>query len=61
MDQHIKQVNDRGALTIPSEIRKHLDLKAGDYISFKITNEGKVEVSKVEIKQVIPKSQKINK
>ena len=29
------------ALTIPSEIRKHLDLKAGDYISFKITNEGK--------------------
>ncbi|KAB8035616.1 AbrB/MazE/SpoVT family DNA-binding domain-containing protein (plasmid) [Silvanigrella paludirubra] len=52
---HVKQINDRGVLTIPSNIRKHLDLKAGDYVSFKVNDNGVVEISKVqlEIKQVI--------
>lgn len=53
--EHVKQINDRGVLTIPSNIRKHLDLKGGDYVSFKVNDNGVVEISKVqlEIKQVI--------
>lgn len=57
MEQHIKQLNDRGYLTIPSEIRKYLKLNGGDYISFKINQNGKVELMKVEIKEILPKKE----
>ena len=52
---NIKQINDRGVLTIPSNIRKHLDIKTGDYVAFKVNENGSVEISKVqlEIKRVI--------
>lgn len=62
MEQFVKQINDRGTLTFPPEIRKHLNLEGGDHVSFKITPKGTVEISKVqiEIKQVEtkPKSPK---
>lgn len=50
--KYIRQMNERGSLTIPPEIRKHLHLKGSDYLNFKITKSGSVEVVKVEIREV---------
>ncbi len=52
MEHNIKQINDRGYLTIPSEIRKYLNLSGGDYTSLKVNELGKVELIKVEIKEL---------
>ena len=48
----IKQVNERGGLTLPSEIRKFMKLNSNDHVSFKINQSGSVEIVKVEIKEI---------
>lgn len=52
---YIKQMSDRGGVTLPPEIRKHLELNGGEHISFKITKSGSVEIAKVEIREINPK------
>ena len=58
---YIRQMNDRGGITIPPEIRKHLGLNGTEHVSFKISNSGLVEFSKVEIKVLDPKKKEIKK
>lgn len=39
------KVMSKGQITIPVEIRKHLDLKPGDYVTFIISQEGLVRLT----------------
>lgn len=57
----IKQMSDRGGVTLPPEIRKHLELNGGEHISFKITKSGAVEIGKVEIREVNPRKKEPQK
>ncbi len=58
---YIKQMSDRGNVTLPPEIRKHLELNGGEHISFKITKSGTVEIARVEIREVTPKKKENTK
>lgn len=54
-------MSDRGGVTLPPEIRKHLELNGGEHISFKITKSGAVEIGKVEIREVNPRKKEPQK
>lgn len=41
-------VSDRGAVTVPSEIRERLDIQPGDKIRWEIDDEGKVQITVVK-------------
>ena len=57
--QFIRPMSDRGAITLPPEIRKYLDLNGGELLNFKITKSGSVEIVQVEIKEINPKTKRI--
>lgn len=40
-------VSERGAVTVPSEIRDRLDIRPGDKIRWRISNDGEVRVEVV--------------
>lgn len=44
MREIISTVSSKGQVTIPAEIRKHLNIKEGDKLSFVIEDEGGVRV-----------------
>lgn len=41
------KVNDRGMVTIPAEIRRRLDIEAGDKLQWDVTDEGTLTVDVV--------------
>jgi len=41
-------VSDRGAVTVPSEIRERLDIQPGDKIRWEIDDEGEVQITVVK-------------
>lgn len=59
-EEHIlAKLGERGQMTLPTEIRKLLEVTTGDYVAFKVSKEGKIEVNKVEITvKDVKKSQK---
>lgn len=59
----ISTLTSKGQLTIPINIRKHLQLKTGDKIQFVINAEGKVEIDLIktslsDLKGCLPKPRK---
>lgn len=44
MREIVSTVSSKGQVTIPAEIRKHLNIKEGDKLSFVIEDEGSVRV-----------------
>jgi antitoxin PrlF len=44
----IARITTKGQVTVPTELRKHLNIKEGDYILFERKG------SKVEIKKMVP-------
>lgn len=42
MQKFISTIDDKGLVTIPAEIRKHLGVKDNDRVAFVIDNEGNV-------------------
>ena len=44
MKEVVSTVTSKGQVTIPAEIRKHLNIKEGDKLSFVIEDEGSVRV-----------------
>ena len=44
MKEVVSTVTSKGQVTIPAEIRKHLNIKEGDKLSFVIEDEGGVRV-----------------
>jgi len=47
------QIDKRGRLTLPPEVRKYLKLKIGDELWFKKTETGKIIMGKIEINKKI--------
>lgn len=45
----LAKLGERGQMTLPTEIRKLLEVTTGDYVAFEVSKEGKIEVKKVEI------------
>ena len=58
-ERYIAKVGERGQMTLPTEVRKALEVVQGEYIAFDVTKEGRVEVKKVEIQ--VNEVKKINK
>ncbi len=45
----VSKLTSNGLITVPKEVRKFFNLKAGDRIRFTISNNGKVELLPVKI------------
>lgn len=45
MKEIVSTVSSKGQVTIPAEVRKHLNIKEGDKLSFVIEEEGTVRVA----------------
>lgn len=45
----LAKLGEKGQMTLPTEIRKLLEVTTGDYIAFEVSKEGKIEVKRVEI------------
>jgi antitoxin PrlF len=41
----LSTITSKGQVTIPAEVRKHLDLKAGDKVVFVLEDEGEVRLA----------------
>lgn len=46
-------VSSKGQVTIPAEIRKHLDIKEGDKLSFVIEDDGSVRVIAPHYRRIV--------
>ena len=47
------QIDGRGRLTLPPEVREHLKLKVGDELWFKKGENGKIIVGKIEVNKKV--------
>lgn len=48
-ERYLAKVGERGQMTLPTEVRKLLEVTQGEYIAFDVTQDGQIEVKKVEI------------
>lgn len=47
------QIDKRGRVTLPPEVRKHLKLKVGDELWFRKTENGKLFMGKIEVNKKV--------
>jgi bifunctional DNA-binding transcriptional regulator/antitoxin component of YhaV-PrlF toxin-antitoxin module len=47
---NIKQIKQRGVITLPPAIKEHLNVFEGDFLTFCINKDGSVEIKKVILK-----------
>ena len=48
-ERYLAKVGDRGQMTLPTEVRKLLEVSHGEYVAFDVSKDGRIEVKKVEI------------
>lgn len=48
-EKHLAKVGERGQMTLPTEVRKLLEVEPGDYVIFDVSRHGTIEVKKVEL------------
>ena len=48
-ERYLAKVGDRGQMTLPTEIRKILEVLPGEFVAFDVSKDGRIEVKKVEI------------
>lgn len=48
--QYFAKIGEKGQMTLPSAVRKNLELEPGKLVAFEVSNEGKIEVKKVDLK-----------
>lgn len=47
---NVKQIKQRGVITLPPAIKEHLDVLEGDFLTFCINKDGSVQIKKVILK-----------
>ena len=48
-ERYLAKVGDRGQMTLPTEVRKLLEVLQGEFVAFDVSKDGRIEVKKVEI------------
>ena len=48
-ERYLAKVGDRGQMTLPTEVRKLLEVSQGEFVAFDVSKDGRIEVKKVEI------------